>query len=268
MTSPQGAADFAPASIAVPSDVQIGQVLTGTQAVSSGSVVLTEQITMPSYLVCCAFSWAATPTVPFATVQLSWEDPSTLLDLDLETWTVPGSDATLATSTVTHTGRGPTRAGLLAVTVWNNDPAKVMTYNITVYQSSRVITRADWRQIAALAVPNFAGSNDDPTSLILGSENGATLAASGSDSWLCDLWAGPAWLTISQSPAETLHVFLLPQDPQGLATVPYGYFSIDAAGGLYQQVTLPRCPVQLQINNTSATATSVTWSLIAQETAS
>jgi hypothetical protein len=260
MTTPQGVSDFVPATVSVPSDVPLAYE-TG-QSIGAGSDIVlgSYTITMPAYLVYVNASISDSATVPFITARMVWIDPVNGIDVDVQSWTLPAGSVSAVTA-----GRGPTRAGSLQLILSNNDPTYDISCSVAIYQSSRAVTRDDWRQPNSPAVPGYVVPASDPPALALG-WFAQSIPATTTDTYLLPLWSGQATVQLINDAAAAIQAWLipvLPPDPSWTDTAIWQFNG--TAETETQQVALPRAPCTMSIRNTTAAAVTVGWAVTGQE---
>lgn len=220
---------------------------------SNGTVGL--PVTQTGYEIILNPKFAAGTTNPFIEVQLQWVDSGTGLQVASDSFYLPGSEAP---SGLAVFGRGPTKGNQLFVTVTNLSSNNPVTTALTVLQNSRVYASDVWRfqnssvnnqTVAGFTLPTFP---DDES--CLGTVTGASVAASGSASWLMGIGSGgPVTVTLECSgPVATnarFHAYALPSSVYGTTAPLIAY----QAANLNQAYTFnpPRAPWLLQAVNTA-----------------
>ena len=158
----------------------------------------------------------------------------------------------------------------MTIELTNNDPLQSLTVDFALWQSSRLVTRHDWRTIRFFST-NPAGSR--PTvnleSSIVAYVPAATLNPSTTQGWICPTYAGQASLTLVATAYGGISVQIFAAlAPLTLLSWPSLWQSTPAAGINSQPLALPRCPVYIEIGNSGADPEGVGWTLIATEFAS
>ena len=267
MTTPIGVPDFVPATVSVPADVELLSVISGTLPPGANVVSSGLDVTSPSYLIGGTFECTGATTKPFPLVTLQWQDSASGVELDYEAWTVAANTGPVTANIVQWFGRGPTKADTLIIDVDNPDPSVSLTYWMYVYQSSRVVTRADWRSPGLLSPPGYTLAGGDPSGLILASENGISIpSGGGSETWLMPLFAGQAVLTWSFGVSQLYQFVVTSCDP----TVTNAQVLNEEITAISGQFTfaLPRSVCTLEVLNRGADTETASWTVVAQEFAS
>lgn len=271
MTTPLvGVGDFTGTVSPVPADVlmdvQSLQVLTPDQTVTYGPYAMTQ----PSYSVAVDGLVNAASINGLFTVTMRWTDPVTSFLVDQERWHISGTTSSPAANNGLVIGRGPSKSAQLSIIVHNNDAANNMTLDLIVWQSSRVVTRDDWRGFQESgSVPVWSVGSREPNSNILGYENAINVSAGVTRQRLCALYSGQGMLSVALAAGNTATVtVIVPLADVGVAAYPVIFAAAPGATLVNAYLSLPRCPVVVQIANAGAGAVVVTWSLIMQEFAS
>lgn len=257
--------DFAPGTALTTTDF-LAYGPTETVIPASGTSVLGSwPITSPAYLVSLDSSIGAGALLNMHGYFMQWLDPNTGELLDAETWYSAASSNAIGTTSALIGGRGPAKSGQLQLTVANYDSGQALTVNAAVYQSTRVVSRDDWRHLGLTAVPNFTVPFLDPTNGVLGFVPSRALGAGATISRLCTMFAGQAQLIIGNSAGSSLAVQVNSLNPPiGAADLVLLYSTSVTANQTIINLTLPRAPVQVSITNNGA-ATNVEMSMIQQE---
>lgn len=271
MTYPaQGAGDFTPGAAITPADVAIitrtGLNVPANSAVTIGPVA----VAAPAYAIAVDALISGSATIGILKVLFNWTDAISGVLVAQEQWYITGTTVTPAATNGLHTGRGPTKANLLTVLVHNYDTAQAATVDLMVWQSSRIVTRDDWRGLAeGGGYVTFTVPNSEAQSGVLGWEDNASIAAGTSTVWLCPLYAGQASLSVAPS-TLTGFVFavIVPLVDRPSINWPQIFETQIPAAGNTGYLALPRCPVLISISNTGSSPFTVFWSLLVQEFAS
>ena len=271
MTTPAvGAGDFTAATAMSPADVLMdnqAQVAIGPGVTKSYGPYL---MTQPAYAAALAALMPANTAVGILKVTVTWSDPVTGLIVGQQRWFVASTSTAPALSNELHTGRGPTEGGQLQIDITNQDTAQTATVDLAVWQSSRVVTRHDWRTITHTAVTGgFTTPSSHPRSGSLGWAASATIPATQNTTWLCALYAGQGELFVitPQFASVTMQVSV-PYSDAAVASQPFLYSQVLPTQQSLFAVTLPRCPVALELINQGGVPAIVSWHLILQEFAS
>lgn len=271
MTTPAiGTGDFTPGVAFNPADVNLdSQALVSVPAAST--VTLGAYLTtQPAYAMLFDALGTLATAVPTCSLQFNWLDPATLQTVTADRWFPPVTTSGTGLSNALTTGRGPTKSGQVQVQVHNYDPTNPMTIDWRFWQSSRIVTRDDWRtlSLASPASPLLAPSLA-PESNVLGWVANAAIPATTTSQWLATTYAGQARLHVNTGTVAGISLqVLVPFGNVGSGSWPI-LFQIPAlAAEQSMDLALPRCPVVISIDNTTAGAVNVSWSLTATEFAS
>jgi hypothetical protein len=264
-----GTTDFDSASPWLPGDQLLYQFET-EEITASGSVTTGNlPFARGSYVIAADCLGAADSAMPFCQVDMFWMDPTTGLTTGHERWIFPQTDEEPAGAYLLVVGRGPAKAAGLTVTVTNFDTANNVYLDLAVFQSSRTVTRDDWRATTFGNVPNFTTAAVDPPALLLGFKEPASLGAGASVTRLCSPYAGAAVMSVTQTGGQALTWSIQAIDPNyPAADYPNTGGSATSADDSQVTVALPRAPVQVTVTNTGGSASTVSWCLTAQEFAS
>lgn len=269
-TPPTGVGDWTPTVTAIPSDVLIGQKTGLVISAASSQVFGPYAMTSPAYAIAVDALVSASATVPFLSVLMTWTDPSSGLTVGEEKWYITGTSTSPAAANALTIGRGPTKAGKLTVTITNYDPATSAAIDLAVWQSSRMVTRDDWRGLQQGGViPGYTSPDCAAAAGMLGWMNSVTIGAGNSETWCCALYAGQAQFIFGAGSTPDVNVALyLPAADFPAASWPFFYNQAVTAITTQLYLPLPRGPVILHATNFAASAVTVTWSLAIQEFAS
>lgn len=269
-TQPTGVGDFTGTYAIVPADL----LLDNQQSVSIGAGIGLEfgpyVITSPSYGIALTSVVSLSGTLCVYRVTLTWTDSESGLVVDAQTWYATGSTASFGLNGTLTAGRGPSNADTLTVTIANLDPAEPITIDYASWQSSRIVTRHDWRTVVQngqLLVFSQPLSNLLAGQLAWVFNN--AVAANSSPTWLCPLYAGQVQLTWFYPTATNMGLEVyVPLPDQTAANQPqlYNPSAVAAAGTI--TLLLPRCPVVVKVINNNSSTESVHWSLTIGEYAS
>lgn len=229
-----------------------------------------------SYLIVVDAECVAAPSVPFYSVSVQWKDPNTGTLLALDKWLLMATNVAPASGNCLVTGRGPSRAARLDVVILNEDAVNAITVDVSVYQSSRVLTRDDWRSLSnnisgtyTYGGQTFSTPVSEPTSLVLGNSPSITIAAGSSQSRINALFAGEAQLFVRVTgTTPTGSITLYGVDPDWATPLQQIYSADVTVDGVFTPfVALPRMLTVIQFVNTGTNSMTVQYSLIAQEIA-
>jgi hypothetical protein len=271
MTTPLvGTGDFTGSMSVVPSDIQLdlqaGVVIAANTTQSFGPYAMTE----PSYAITTDALFSALAAVANYAVVFRWLDPVTGALVASEKWYPTGTTSSPPVNSQLTVGRGPTKAAVLLIQVTNGDPAQSMTIDFTLWQSSRVVTRDDWRGLAlGGGYPFYTVPLSESRAGILGWVNLQAIANTISFSWQAALYFGQAQLFYSLS--SVTNVNLIVSVPFENRTTPNYPQLFSGPLTLLQNtlnLSLPRCPVIITISNNSGGPVTASWSLTIQEFAS
>jgi hypothetical protein len=267
MTTPQGGVDFVPATVSIPADVQVLSVIGGTLTPGDNIITTDTEISAPSYLIGGSFQCVSGTTKPFPLIDVFWQDSTTGVTLDQEVWTMIANLGPVTPDICQWWGRGPTKANTIIIEIDNPDPTEDLTYWLYLYQSSRVVTRSDWRSPAVFAPPGYTMAPLDEQALILGSAASTAIGDGDAETWLLPVYAGQVTLTWAQNASESTQILVTGQDPS--VTGEQQLFNETGLTGSGQfTFPLPRCPATLEILNRGSASADYTWSVVAQEFAS
>jgi hypothetical protein len=267
---PTGVGDFTGTTAIVPADLLLDQQASVTIAAGSSEVFGPYEITSPSYAIAVDGVCNAAATLPILNAVVEWIDSATGLVVDQQTWywlTTPQSPGDLCALT---TGRGPTNADTVQITLNNFDPAKSVTIDYALWISSRIVTRHDWRMVTLNGLT--LGYTEPLSNLQAGLPAWVaqlSLAANSSETWLCPLYSGQVQFTWQFGTATAMTINIsAPLPDQAAANQPQLYNPASPAQAGTAALFLPRCPVYVKISNGNAAAENVRWSMTVLEYAS
>lgn len=209
-------------------------------------------INQPGYEVAVTVSMpAGTGTLPFIRLSLQWLDSVSNIQ-------VARRDVVLAcgnapANALTYYIRGPMHGNRFVVKAVNIDPAVTATIAWTANETSHVYEHDEAIQNAyAGTAPNGFTNPAGVATANLVAYTAASIAASGSNTFLCALQAGDVILNVDAiAAANTTKVELF--DPAGYitGTANSPIFGVDvaAAGSASIQLTLPFSPLLLKVTN-------------------
>jgi len=265
---PIGAPDFAPAIVQAPSDVLLSEHQSVAWAPGLSASYGPFNITGQSYAIQLHAEANSSMTNPVCQAVVYWLDAETGNILDTEIWTFTGEEAAFTGGPGMIQGRGPSRASQVVVQIFNWDPSFNFTGWFYLWQSSRVITRADWRGYSSgNAVPGYTVAASDSSALCLAWYPQTALAASNSIGLLARLYAGEAALMIHQSNAQSLAVTINELQPDMIGN-PIVYDNEFAGATIDPLLALPRSQCVISLVNNGSASTSVRICLTALEIAS
>lgn len=189
---------------------------------------------------------------PFMTVQMTWSDSASGRTVAVEQWDLCGVSGGAFQQ---YVGTGPTKGDTLNILVSNQDNVNSMTYVMAFTQNSRVYSRDDWRQITSHTPPGFTNANMSGGALMLAS-TGASIAANGTNVRLISLYAGEAFLSISNGAQGLVFTITEIADPTiGLGSQGGLVYSnqVAANGDLNAIIHLPRSVCAMALQNLSTT---------------
>lgn len=266
-----GLPDFTVSHTAMASDTLVIQE--SAQVIAPGTELVIPPVAMSSvgYAVSMDAVMAAGTANPLLRVFMGWSDPATGLVAGEEQWFTPCSAASPGASNGLIIGRGPTKAGLLGVSIRNFDVAQAATVDFAAWQTGRLVTRDDWRSMPhAAAAGSWSTPDYDPWANVLGWIQNAGVPGNGSNSWLMPLYAGQASLSLEAGTYPGLAVSVTAPLPDHFGLpLPVLWQAPSLAGPVSQQyLSLPRCPVVLTAVNSTGSTILFSWSLTVQEYAS
>jgi hypothetical protein len=283
VSTPTDYPDHQQSTVHVATDTILGTPLSGfSLATGATKTVYSGPIQQTSYrLLAAAFNAnGATSDNPFMKHALIWKDAQGGNTLDIEHWDQVQTNVSPAIDNALVTGRGPTKAGFLTWLVKNEDPANAVTVDAELLQSSRVVTRPDWRSVSN----NYSGSYtgawttlggvstpvSDPPKLILGCSPGITLAALAIANRLHAIFAGQAQININNGGAPLIVNFLSVNPEFSTILQQTDQIVLGANANVERaNISLDRGPLFIEFaNNSNVNATTFTYSMIAQEFAS
>jgi hypothetical protein len=253
----------------IPSDQLLGSNTAANLAAGTSVGLGTFQIARSSYYLEIDALASSGGTIPLPYVDMTWVDPATSQVIAHEQWAFVATTASPATSNGLTFGRGPTKTAQLEVTLTNPDPSEMIAYDWALYQSTRTVTRDDWRTLNLGATAGYTIGNASESGLVIGWKAVSSLASGAQTVRLTGLYAGPAQFCVTQSAGESLAW----QIQAAIPNVAAGSWPIIAAGvtsadASNTQVTLPRYPSLVTVTNNGGAATTTGWTLVAQEVAS
>lgn len=266
MTTPAGTSDFDSASPWLPGDQNLLEV--AGQVVSSAAPYVTAALPVArgAYVVAIDALYSVSALIPFLQVDMVWTDSSTGLVIGHEQWVVPGTSAAPAAANSLVIGRGPTKADTLTITVTNYDTNFTASVDLSVYQSSRAITRDDWRNVSFAAIPSWTISGSACAGLIVATKAAAGLNAGISVQRIHALYCGQAQLAMTNSAGQAITWQMQAIEPSlGVASGPIINSAAFSAVQYETTVTLPRYPVLMIVTNNGASTSVVGWTVTAQE---
>jgi hypothetical protein len=278
--------DFSPAVTSAAPD-GVGFVQVAVTVPPASTVTVEGAVFGPiSYSIGVDGEISAAATVPFMRVGFIWKDPTNTWITDLQHWVVPVSDVSPASSNTYTTGRGPSGGGHLTVNLKNYDPAYAITADIYVMQSSRFVSRHDWRSASnntTFATPggltNINGNylwttpDSDPSNLVLGEMAKVAIANGAYQGRINALFTGQGYLVVSKDDnANTLLVTVAAINPDVVPGGGQHVFGFQTQLTGYQTtgyITMPRGPIVVLLQNQGpGNIGNVLYSLTGQEFAS
>lgn len=266
MTMPAGLTDFDSASPWTPGDQLLGSVTAQVIAAGASAAFDSNYFARSSYLIATDALYGSSASVPLPIFDMEWVDPTSGLVLAHERWVINGTSTSPASSNSPITGRGPSKSAQLNITVTNPDPLVSCSLDLALYQSSRAITRDDWRSLGMGAIPGYTNAASDCPMLIPGFKASANLNAGTSVSRVIGLYAGPAEFAVTQSAGQTLQWLVTALDSNQNLANPIIVDTGTSTSDFFQAgLTLPRCPCLITIENNGSSATTVGFAVTAQE---
>lgn len=209
----------------------------------------------------CLMANAATN--PYVTIELSWIDAGTGVQVATDSFSTICGAASLAF--LPTTARGPSKADQLSVTIFNNDTVQSATVDIVLVQNSRIYPRDDFFWVSqypnTLLVPAFTLAKQVPDENCLGIMSNVTIAASSSVTNIFGIYDGPVIVGISMHAGTLANINVnFSAQPDSI----YGGIN-ELYGGTPTQnswfIAGPRAPIKCLINNNVTTAVRLSLSL-------
>lgn len=270
MSTPAGLADFDSGTPAIPLDQQL--LLETAVPVFLGVPVMFPgiQFARSSYIITIDALAPAPVTIPFITGDMYWVDPSSGATIAHEQWHIPATVTSPPQTNALVCGRGPTKSAVLNLNIQSYDPLQTITCDLALYQSTRVVTRDDWRSIGLGAMgADFTNSGNDPPALLFGNKGSAELNAGTSVARMCALYSGAAQFCLLQDNAQQLAWKVQAAQPATASALwPAIAGATQSSDQFNYSISLPRAPVLVTVTNNGGSATNVQWCLTGQEFAS
>lgn len=237
----------------------------GTFAIAGGGskTYAVSNLAQIGYEALVTASFPAAATVPFIEVSLAWRDSVTNARMWSDSFIVPG--ATSPAFWVTR-GRGQSKADQLIVTVTNLDPAQTVTYNLTVFQNSRIPPTDIWQwdnnSDNGSAIPGFSLPKLPDDESVLGILDGVTIAASQQNTYLFGMWDGLVNIgyEVNTGTASNLTIKIRPA-PDGQYSTHNIIYSATGPPSNFQ-VAGNRAPLRVIVANAATTAMVMSLSAI------
>jgi hypothetical protein len=235
-----------------------------------------------SYEIALGLSAGAGSTNPFSIVTLKWFDfdqvPKTQTPIDQVEFAVPMGTNADPNGPLVVFGGGRMRGAYMTVSINNQDSVACSIGFFQLTGTSRPGRRDSWiwdpNANQSPQVPTFTLASAAARSLQIGREQNINVPAGTSKSFLNGLWAGQAFVRILVSGAAAtgdVHIQLQPQPTGQFGTEDILNESMGLAGGGNDQrvetISLLRAPNLLVMNNNDANAVTVSYQIIAIETA-
>jgi len=232
------------------------------------SQTVTIPITRPGYII-EIHAWNATDNVtslPYG-IGMRWRDAQSGDGIDSQLWYAFAGNAV---SPHYLDGSGPTKGGLLDITIENNASAAVNLEVFIIFdQTSFAYVRHDWRTddvfsfvIPGHNVPTFFDANAG----LLGGFVGFTLLANQTDHFAIPLYNGPIQMHCDTSgAASSTEVFLQMGAAGGTEAGVVVWDEIVPTTGLDTLFYAPRCQLTLGLQNHTASSIQVDVSLFMGE---
>jgi hypothetical protein len=219
-------------------------------------------ITQLGYEISLACSIPNTATVPFVDVDLLWTDPTGMITVAQEKWSLPCA----STGTFTQVGTGPTKGAQLQLKLTNQDPAQIATVTAVILSNSRVYNRDRWMPVTLANIPTFTGLAGDPRREVLGLVDALSVGAGLTATRLVPPYHGDVLLYCDQlgnaAANSTASLSLAPSSALGSAALWSGSPTAGVGAGLSQLLRLPRCCTVFKYVNSGAGAAVVNLRLI------
>lgn len=270
-----GTPDFGGTALATGADILLGPAATLVVANGTTQSVMLD-FTRPGYFIdVYVVVTNAAATVPFALVELVWQDNTGAATIDVEHFYLPATSS----GHFRTCGKGPVRGQRLTINVTNYDPTYSMTVHWTIGQNTQHIARDDWRSVdyTTASVPGYGAFGATPTGIatgdmatgVLAVQNNDTLPAHTTWTLLLPIYAGLVYWQFNANTAITVAV----RTPTafGSLTVLDGDAPLWFDSSLTDvTVTLshPRFPCYITFSNTTASGIPLGWMGIMAENAS
>lgn len=244
-----------------------------------GGLALTDQL---SYEIALQLSAGAGSTNPFVSLTFLWYDfdqvPRDQNPIYKEVWHVPMGTNADPNGPLTVYGGGRMHGSYLQVKINNQDSVTCTVASLQMSGVSRIGARSSitWNPNAAVSpnVPTFTLAAAADQTLQLGREELQNVPAGNTKGWLCGLWGGQIFFRALVSGAAAngdVHVQVQPQPTGVFGTENILNEGMGIAGGGNDErvftISSPRCPLQVVVNNNDANAITVSFQMIAIETA-
>jgi hypothetical protein len=275
----------------LPQDTLLGSIDSLLTVVPGNTTLYSGPVPGISYAISIDALNNGAPTTPFMKLSLIWKNGPGGSTLAIQQWIILTTNVSPASSNTLVVGRGPTMSAQLTVIVDNYDVNNI-TLDFGLWSSSRIITRHDFRSISN----NISGSYTyDPASIglpawptpvsanginLLGTAPNLSIGAASSLARINGLYAGQAQLNVSGTSLAvyTILVTLFAADPDLTGGSPSQWTQVYAgqfAGGAgitgfldALNLTLPRAPTLLWLQNQGTAGFTGKYSLVSQEFAS
>lgn len=235
---------------------------------NSNPLITFVNVNQPSYE--CTFIAnlpAGVGTVPFVQLTFQWNDGTTGLINDTETFVITAGNG--PTNAITTYLSGPVRGDILSVNAFNLDPAQTLSITWVINTISHVFDHDRLVQpaYAATAPVGQTNPNGTPSAGLIANVS-PTVAGSATSTRLLAAYNGKVGVNINaRGQTDNFSYSLI--DPGTLySTGGAIFFSADTpAGGsqTYQNINLPNGPVLYQIINRSTTAGAPTFTITRDE---
>lgn len=236
---------------------------------ATDTFLVATSVNQPGYeLTVQAYMPASSGTVPFLHVQMIWYDAT--LGIKIAKRDVVMACGNAVGNVLTYYMRGPMHGDKMMITCQNLDPAVTATVTWSANATSHVYEQDGAIQYGYTGTaPNgYLWPAGVPTANLIAYES-ASIAASGSESFLCALYAGDVILNVENiTSAQNVKIELFDSPGYITGTAGSPFFGVDVAGGSSDslQLTLPYSPVTLKATNLStALAATPVISLVGQQ---
>lgn len=248
---------------------------TATTLAASTSITFPNILfSQPGWEVFISLGMPAATTKPFVRIQFAWQDAVSGNNVWYDEWYLAAGSILLNSNS--FMGRGPALGNQLSITIGNADPAQILTYSVSVYQTSQIsaTSRADIRSntIIGFTVPGFSIPDiSDPNALVLASRKAAGVAAGATDVTILPLFAGKINLYAVTSGVNDMTLSIINVGNNSLTATTTALYQAAGAGiinptGLQGgQIYLPRSHCSMNLKNGNAAAQQLQYQVIMSE---
>jgi hypothetical protein len=214
-------------------------------------------ITQLGYEISLACSIPVAATIPFIDVDMVWTDPTGMITVAQEKWSLPCA----STGTQTQIGSGPTKGAQLQLKFTNQDPAQIATVTAVVLSNSRVYSRDRWIPNGLANIPTFIGPAGDPRRETLALVDALSVGAGLTATRLLPPYHGDVMLYIDQfgnnAANSTASLSLAPSGALGSAALWSGQPNGGVGLGITTILRLPRACTLFKYVNSGGVAAIV-----------